>query len=114
PTFICADTFFSLIIRAPPLSTFFPYTTLFRSRARGGVHGRRVRPPHREGWGLLGHAGPGGHESPDRRRRREPGPCAARGHHRPRSEEHTSELQSRSDIVCRLLPEKKKFQSVRR
>src|SRR6266849_8387656 len=69
--------FFFLIIRRPPRSTLFPYTTLFRSRDRPPVD-----PPH------------DGH---DRR--------APRG---TRSEEHTSELQSRVDIVCRLLLEKKK------
>src|SRR5690606_40011514 len=93
------------MIRYPPSSTPFPYTTLFRSiesveefrepeectgktterpRAqaqRAGLH--TVRPGHRYGW---------------RRGRRR----------RPRSEEHTSELQSRENLVCRLLLEKKK------
>src|SRR5476649_3025173 len=74
-SFICF--FFFLMIRRPPRSTLFPYTTLFRSRSE------RQRPgpgrPSREvdGQGL-------------------------------RSEEHTSELQSHSDLVCRLLLEKKK------
>src|SRR5215204_6959654 len=67
--------FFFLMIRRPPRSTLFPYTTLFRSRAT------RSR-PRAAAWG----AGAG---------------C-------PRSEEHTSELQSHSDLVCRLLLEKKK------
>src|SRR6266496_6137135 len=68
--------FFFLMIRRPPRSTLFPYTTLFRSRAD---------------------------RCPARRR-------DARHGHRPaeRSEEHTSELQSRRDLVCRLLLEKKK------
>src|SRR5471032_2156809 len=70
--------FFFLMIRRPPRSTLFPYTTLFRS-ARRRRHA--VDPP------LRG----------DRR-----APSAAR------SEEHTSELQSHHDIVCRLLLEKKK------
>src|SRR3982750_4971005 len=70
--------FFFLMIRRPPRSTLFPYTTLFRSRAPCG------RRPLR---GL---------------RRRSP-PEAPK-----RSEEHTSELQSRSDLGCRLLLEKKK------
>src|SRR5438034_3373154 len=77
------------MIRRPPTSTLFPYTTLFRSgdeiwrNGRGGVRGcqksaeRDCRPPLR------------------------PLP-------RSRSEEHTSELQSHSDLVCRLLLEKKK------
>src|SRR5438105_14984312 len=79
--------FFFLLIRRPPRSTLFPYTTLFRSRprdaaarvARGAPLDRRRR-----------HAG----DRPDDRVRR--------------SEEHTSELQSRVDLVCRLLLEKKK------
>src|SRR5260221_838875 len=68
--------FFFLMIRRPPRSTLFPYTTLFRSCRRG-----------REC------------ESPRRPRPVRPG----------RSEEHTSELQSHSDLVCRLLLEKKKY-----
>src|SRR2546429_4306620 len=75
------------MIRRPPRSTLFPYTTLFRS-----VHARRRPARHR--------------------RRRAPGAAAARGarHHgrAVRSEEHTSELQSRLHLVCRLLLEKKK------
>src|SRR2546430_7321248 len=77
--------FFFLMIRRPPRSTLFPYTTLFRSQG--------LRPP-----------------SP------QPGRLEERSHHRPRrlcrnlsrSEEHTSELQSQSNLVCRLLLEKKK------
>src|SRR3989442_1231656 len=67
------------MIRRPPRSTLFPYTTLFRSRAqaRGGAGGHERR-PH------------------------------LRPHDLPRSEEHTSELQSRPHLVCRLLLEKKK------
>src|SRR6266511_6045463 len=68
---------FFLMIRRPPRSTLFPYTTLFRSG--GGCPGGR--------W-----------------RRRRPGRRPA-----PRSEEHTSELQSRENLVCRLLLEKKKI-----
>src|SRR3712207_8528297 len=89
---------FFLMIRRPPRSTLFPYTTLFRSH-RGGrtrhsasparAHGRRRRGPR-----------PGGHGPAFRR------PAARRG----RSEEHTSELQSRQYLVCRLLLEKKKTQ----
>src|SRR5437773_3794019 len=71
------------MIRRPPRSTLFPYTTLFRSGEPRGAAGR-ARP-----------AGRGGRL----RRRRSPGP---------RSEEHTSELQSHHDLVCRLLLEKKK------
>src|SRR2546421_12866238 len=75
--------FFFLMIRRPPRSTLFPYTTLFRShqhsanRTRGKQADRDLREPR--------------HDSG-----------------RARSEEHTSELQSRSDLVCRLLLEKKK------
>src|SRR5438132_6758303 len=70
--------FFFLMIRRPPRSTLFPYTTLFRSR-RG--------PACRECRGRRGLAAP---------------------RVLARSEEHTSELQSHSDLVCRLLLEKKK------
>src|SRR5260221_4345877 len=79
------------MIRRPPRSTLFPYTTLFRSRHR--------EPPHsvvRRRQILRGN--PGGRAGARRRRR------VLRG----RSEEHTSELQSHSDLVCRLLLEKKK------
>src|SRR5256885_9649943 len=78
--------FFFLMIRRPPRSTLFPYTTLFRSgllAARGGAGVRRQPGPAR---GAL----------PPRARRRR------------RSEEHTSELQSPCNLVCRLLLEKKK------
>src|SRR6266536_3791495 len=68
--------FFFLMIRRPPRSTLFPYTTLFRSRP---VPEKQPRPPRRID-------------------------CSSRS----RSEEHTSELQSRVDLVCRLLLEKKK------
>src|SRR2546430_4404278 len=75
-------SFFFLMIRRPPRSTLFPYTTLFRSP--------RVEPRVARGE--------------DRRPRRSPPPSGART----RSEEHTSELQSQSNLVCRLLLEKKK------
>src|SRR2546430_6463711 len=101
------------MIRRPPRSTLFPYTTLFRSRPHDHhereQHHRRVRPPQPE-------------EFRDRATRN---PHLADGdeidiqeedHHREpharvatlRSEEHTSELQSQSNLVCRLLLEKKK------
>src|SRR2546429_2441341 len=80
------------MIRRPPRSTLFPYTTLFRSHAESQVLGRarekrlgRIRAP--------GCRRPSEHE------------CARYG---ARSEEHTSELQSRLHLVCRLLLEKKK------
>src|SRR5256886_15065924 len=79
--------FFFLMIRRPPRSTLFPYTTLFRSRSRGGVDRcRRVA--------AFGQTRRGSDQ-------REGGGIAAR------SEEHTSELQSQSNLVCRLLLEKK-------
>src|SRR5206468_10907587 len=83
--------FFFLMIRRPPRSTLFPYTTLFRPR-RSRLHDHSVRVPD-------GRAAVQLRAAVDRARRR-------RG--RSRSEEHTSELQSRSDLVCRLLLEKKK------
>src|SRR2546430_8672944 len=82
--------FFFLMIRRPPRSTLFPYTTLFRS-----PHSPRARVPANGGCsGRLA-----GHSAACRRRRSSP---------RCRSEEHTSELQSQSNLVCRLLLEKKK------
>src|SRR6266700_5767078 len=76
------SSFFFLMIRRPPRSTLFPYTTLFRSRRR-----EYRRPARRNGRG----------------------PWFLR---RPRSEEHTSELQSRGKLVCRLLLEKKNKQAL--
>src|SRR3712207_8998022 len=77
------------MIRRPPRSTLFPYTTLFRSRHRGRTaHGKRDSLPSRAAWRVL--RGDGGTLP------------------RARSEEHTSELQSRQYLVCRLLLEKKK------
>src|SRR2546422_6586311 len=86
------------MIRRPPRSTLFPYTTLFRSN--------RSRPPHRARLeypgGAVRCAGDGG-------RRGAAAPADEPGVHRlRRSEEHTSELQSRLHLVCRLLLEKKK------
>src|SRR5260221_8182412 len=87
------------MIRRPPRSTLFPYTTLFRSRRR-----RQCRAQHR---GARRQGGPDGALGARRGGRRSPG--ADRPYPRPhRSEEHTSELQSHSDLVCRLLLEKKK------
>src|SRR5436190_6320297 len=73
------------MIRRPPRSTLFPYTTLFRSRGGGGGRARS-----QGAWPAHPTGGQGG------------------GAHQ-RSEEHTSELQSHSDLVCRLLLEKKKI-----
>src|SRR5205807_10420814 len=80
--------FFFLMIRPPPRSTLFPYTTLFRSRVPRRVAAALPRTP------------------PPDLRREALGPGDRRG--RARSEEHTSELQSPCNLVCRLLLEKKK------
>src|SRR2546430_8039697 len=85
--------FFFLMIRRPPRSTLFPYTTLFRSARSEDRIGAASLPArtceHRRSSFLgLDH----------------PVACGLRG----RSEEHTSELQSQSNLVCRLLLEKKK------
>src|SRR5256885_7011275 len=93
------------MIRRPPRSTLFPYTTLFRSHV-GQVLDALLR-GHGQDAGLAGLGrGDGG------RNAREDGlHLAAR--HIGRSEEHTSELQSPCNLVCRLLLEKKKKQSNR-
>src|SRR5690606_39654757 len=85
----------------PVSSTLSPYTTLFRSRKRSPLG----RAPLRRGGGvrLSGGHREGGSGAFSRR-----GALACTGHHR-RSEEHTSELQSRENLVCRLLLEKKKL-----
>src|SRR3712207_8371722 len=87
--------FFFLMIRRPPRSTLFPYTTLFRSPSL------LFEPLVRRSWGFA-----------------QGSPCSrwALGQQHPtclyeRSEEHTSELQSRQYLVCRLLLEKKKKRS---
>src|SRR2546430_9261354 len=74
------SVFFFLMIRRPPRSTLFPYTTLFRSRRDDPRDGRQRDRSYRQRATSAG----------------------------PRSEEHTSELQSQSNLVCRLLLEKKK------
>src|SRR5437016_14672740 len=78
--------FFFLMIRRPPRSTLFPYTTLFRSQ-----HGHPRARPQR-------------FQRHRRRAEHDRWHCSDRG----RSEEHTSELQSLTNLVCRLLLEKKK------
>src|SRR3712207_8960527 len=82
--------FFFLMIRRPPRSTLFPYTTLFRSGVSLGV-----RASHTTSTGSTRDA-------------RQTRPHVLRCNLAPRSEEHTSELQSRQYLVCRLLLEKKK------
>src|SRR2546430_9674977 len=72
------------MIRRPPRSTLFPYTTLFRSQRREPIRHEHVADRHRAWVRRYG----------------------------PRSEEHTSELQSQSNLVCRLLLEKKKKETV--
>src|SRR3712207_8058675 len=91
--------FFFLMIRRPPRSTLFPYTTLFRS-PRSGIPLRTRTTTKRL---PAAEPAPGTH-SPETTRA-PPSCCRARPE---RSEEHTSELQSRQYLVCRLLLEKKK------
>src|SRR2546430_10051042 len=79
------------MIRRPPRSTLFPYTTLFRSLS------------------LNVHPWPSGGVSSLDTRGRARLECTASHEHDGRSEEHTSELQSQSNLVCRLLLEKKKI-----
>src|SRR5205807_8399257 len=82
--------FFFLMIRRPPRSTLFPYTTLFRSQRSDSGNDQHPVAPHRRGG-------------------REHHRLRCGGDHRLiRSEEHTSELQSPCNLVCRLLLEKKK------
>src|SRR2546422_7209399 len=89
PCILLSFFFFFLMIRRPPRSTLFPYTTLFRSSRRSSSGG-----------------GPAcGHPSTWRPRGRR---WATPGRSSGRSEEHTSELQSRLHLVCRLLLEEKK------
>src|SRR5688572_32492015 len=97
-------------MRRPPRSTLFPYTTLFRSprsRVRRNAHGRhpRTRPGV---WLLSAPAGPRSKRGGRPHRATHQGGGSALGLRRLRSEEHTSELQSQSNLVCRLLLEKKK------
>src|SRR3712207_6957643 len=96
--------FFFLMIRRPPRSTLFPYTTLFRSSHE------HHEPAKRTDGRFTRYATPNvrrrarGHLRGHRRQRRPGDTRVLRG----RSEEHTSELQSRQYLVCRLLLEKKK------
>src|SRR3712207_7207722 len=101
--------FFFLMIRRPPRSTLFPYTTLFRSqsadRADGGQQAEADCTQPEPLPGVQHQHRPRGAEGDVEREDRQ--------HQRPdrgvvRSEEHTSELQSRQYLVCRLLLEKKK------
>src|SRR3712207_7051203 len=93
--------FFFLMIRRPPRSTLFPYTTLFRSDRAGADQPAGRRRPRAGGRAPApADRGPVRRGGAGRRR------CDRRAG--PRSEEHTSELQSRQYLVCRLLLEKKK------
>src|SRR3712207_9004380 len=89
-------SFFFLMIRRPPRSTLFPYTTLFRSQVVAGGEGGAVGGEDHGAHPVIGRNGSelGGQRRQHRARKR--------------SEEHTSELQSRQYLVCRLLLEKKK------
>src|SRR2546430_9227345 len=85
------------MIRRPPRSTLFPYTTLFRShRDDGEEDGAGQRDPRQHVVDVVGRGGAGFHTRNESALLLE------------RSEEHTSELQSQSNLVCRLLLEKKK------
>src|SRR3712207_8114669 len=86
------------MIRRPPRSTLFPYTTLFRSAV-----------PRAEGQRVAEQVAEHLHQPPLHAAHHEAGRRRFQRHRRlPRSEEHTSELQSRQYLVCRLLLEKKK------
>src|SRR3712207_9353386 len=89
--------FFFLMNRRPPRSPLFPYPTLFRSDLHAQAHHLLGPPP---APALVSRV------QPQARKAREPTP--RRLQQEPRSEEHTSELQSRQYLVCRLLLEKKK------
>src|SRR2546429_5397999 len=90
------------MIRRPPRSTLFPYTTLFRSRCFRAARAFGTGAPGNDRVGRGAPcAGLGGRTARQPVRDRQPSS--------PRSEEHTSELQSRLHLVCRLLLEKKKY-----
>src|SRR5256885_11712414 len=93
--------FFFLMIRRPPRSTLFPYTTLFRSYGLATTFSNAMRP--RRGPVTAGEDAGG---VTRQRRVRD----VRSGSEHVRSEEHTSELQSPCNLVCRLLLEKKKKQ----
>src|SRR5206468_9013273 len=105
-TYAMLRIFYFSMLQRPPYSTLFPYTTLFRSQERADVAGR-----------VLAFAETGASDVREAAVRalilspRFLAAGAARKKFDDRSEEHTSELQSRSDLVCRLLLEKKKNRS---
>src|SRR5438067_9129807 len=102
--------FFFLMIRRPPRSTLFPYTTLFRSDAcpTSGAQAASIAALTRYVAPTAAAPQPSADNRSGPRTDRFPNSSAGR------SEEHTSELQSRFDLVCRLLLEKKKTQTSRR
>src|SRR3712207_7210636 len=100
------------MIRRPPRSTLFPYTTLFRSSI-GQVAPQLRRPQRREPDAPEEENDAGLHPGQRRRRSREDVLRRRVGRDPVRSEEHTSELQSRQYLVCRLLLEKKKTTHIR-
>src|SRR3712207_7075962 len=89
------------MIRRPPRSTLFPYTTLFRSKSPPALN---ARPSPASTTAEMSRSASTRFQMPDRSR------CISKSMAfiAPRSEEHTSELQSRQYLVCRLLLEKKK------
>src|SRR5262245_63108875 len=89
------------MIRRPPRSTLFPYTTLFRSPQEAGLH-RALRPR-----GARGRQAEPPEHRPGLRRQEDERALLLQHGVRSRSEEHTSELQSLRHLVCRLLLEKK-------
>src|SRR3712207_7506127 len=97
--------FFFLMIRRPPRSTLFPYTTLFRS-----VSGRRASATTPCGVFVSDTKASTSSSTAAARRAPRPNSSNSRAPRSSRSEEHTSELQSRQYLVCRLLLEKKKNQ----
>src|SRR5207248_10631738 len=102
----CLSSLFFLSVRRPPRSTPFPYPTLFRSRLP-----RRAHPPQRARWLRVPGYAPARTARRPVGRARVPARTDPPGRRavRARSEEHTSELQSPYDLVCRLLLEKKKL-----
>src|SRR3712207_8349884 len=104
--------FFFLMIRRPPRSTLFPYTTLFRSRAAAPPLSLRLFVPPLRRPCTTGPPRPGGRAYDAFSRAIQSStlwPSSVR-----RSEEHTSELQSRQYLVCRLLLEKKKKNNIKK
>src|SRR2546430_11613736 len=101
------------MIRRPPRSTLFPYTTLFRSGAGAGGESLRLHVPHDPILGAFLTVRPvegdgGRSEDPEALQQRLVVRVVLRHVGAQRSEEHTSELQSQSNLVCRLLLEKRK------